>query len=96
MSVDKATVVRIAHLARIRVAEGDLDRLAGELNTILGFVEQLNEVNTDGVEPMASGVAGMALRRREDRVTDGDCRDKVLANAPAARDGYFVVPKVIE
>ena len=96
MSVDKATVVRIAHLARIRVPEGELDRLAGELNTILGFVAQLDEVDTDGVEPMASGVEGMALRRREDAVTDGDCRDKVLANAPEARDGYFVVPKVIE
>ena len=96
MSVDNATVVRIARLARIRVAEGELDRLAGELNTILGFVAQLDEVNTDGVEPMASGVEGMRLRRREDKVTDGDCQDKVLANAPAARDGYFVVPKVIE
>lgn len=96
MSVDKATVVRIAHLARIRVPEEDLDRLAGEMNTILGFVEQLNEVNTDGVEPMTSGVEGMGMRRREDKVTDGDCADKVLANAPASRDGYFVVPKVIE
>ena len=96
MSVDKATVVRIAHLARIRVPEGELDRLAGELNTILGFVAQLDEVNTDGVAPMTSGVEGMGLRQREDRVTDGACQDKVLANAPASRDGYFVVPKVIE
>lgn len=96
MSVDKATVVRIAHLARIRVPEEDLDRLAGEMNTILGFVEQLNEVNTDGVEPMTSGVEGMGMRQREDKVTDGDCADNVLANAPVSRDGYFVVPKVIE
>ena len=96
MSVDKATVVRIARLARIRVPESELERLAGELDNILGWVEQLNEVPTDGVEPMSSAVEGMGLRRREDKVTDGGCPDRVLANAPAARDGYFVVPKVIE
>jgi aspartyl-tRNA(Asn)/glutamyl-tRNA(Gln) amidotransferase subunit C len=96
MSVDKSTVVRIAKLARIRVPEGELDGLADELNNILGWVEQLNEVDTDGVAAMASGVEGMELRWRKDEVTDGDCRDKVLANAPESRDGFFVVPKVIE
>jgi aspartyl-tRNA(Asn)/glutamyl-tRNA(Gln) amidotransferase subunit C len=96
MSVDKSTVVRIAKLARIRVPEAELDGLADELNNILGWVEQLNEVDTDGVAAMASGVEGMELRWRGDRVTDGDCRDDVLANAPESRDGFFVVPKVIE
>ena len=85
MSVDKATVVRIAHLARIRVPEEDLDRLAGELDNILGWVEQLGEVDTDGVEPMTSAVEGQVMRRREDRVTDGGYPDRVLANAPEAR-----------
>ena len=96
MSVDKSTVVRIAKLARIRVPDEELDGLAEELNNILGWVEQLNEVDTDGVEAMSSGVEGMALRWREDAVTDGNCRDDVVANAPESRDGFFVVPKVIE
>ena len=95
MSVDKSTVLRIAELARLRVPEAELDRLAGDLDKILHWIEQLNEIDTEGVAPMSS-VAEMSLRRREDRVTDGDCRDKVLANAPNSRDGFFVVPKVIE
>ena len=96
MSVDKSTVVRIAQLARIRVPEADLDGLAEELSHILGWVEQLDEVDTEGVVPMASVTEGMSLRQRKDVVTDGDCRDAVLSNAPEERDGFFVVPKVIE
>ena len=96
MSVDKSTVVHIAQLARIRVPEGDLDGLAEELNNIIGWVEQLDEVDTEGVAPMASAAEGQGLRWRKDEVTDGDCRDKVLDNAPEPRDGFFVVPKVIE
>jgi aspartyl-tRNA(Asn)/glutamyl-tRNA(Gln) amidotransferase subunit C len=96
MSVDKSTVVRIAQLARIRVPEEELEGLAEELSNILGWVEQLDEVDTEGVAPMTSVTEGMVLRAREDEITDGDCRDKVLSNAPAARDGFFVVPKVIE
>ncbi|MBT5050032.1 MAG: Asp-tRNA(Asn)/Glu-tRNA(Gln) amidotransferase subunit GatC [Rhodospirillaceae bacterium] len=96
MSVDKSTVVRIAQLARIRVPEADLDGLAEELSNILGWVEQLDEVDTEGVEPMASATEGMGLRQRRDEVTDGNCRDDVLSNAPEERDGFFVVPKVIE
>jgi aspartyl-tRNA(Asn)/glutamyl-tRNA(Gln) amidotransferase subunit C len=95
MAVDRSTVARIAALARIRVAESELDRLAGELNNIIGWVEQLDQVNTEGVEPMAS-VVDVKLRRREDKVTDGGIADKILANAPEAVDGFFVVPKVIE
>ncbi len=95
MSVDKSTVVRIAELARLHVPEDELDKLAGELDKILHWIEQLAEIDTEGVAPMTS-VAAMTLPRREDQVTDGDCRDKVLANAPRERDGFFVVPKVIE
>lgn len=96
MSVDKSTVVRIAQLARIRVPEEELDGLAAELSNILGWVEQLNEVDTDGVAPMSSVIEGMELRARADEVTDGGCRDAVLSNAPETKDGFFVVPKVIE
>jgi len=96
MSVDKSTVVRIAQLARIRVPEEELEGLATELSNILGWVEQLNEVDTDGVAPMTSVTEGMELRARKDEITDGDCRDSVLSNAPQTRDGFFVVPKVIE
>ena len=96
MSVDKSTVVRISQLARIRVPEEDLDGLAEELSNILGWVEQLDEVDTDGVVPMASATEGMGLRQRMDEVTDGGCRDDVLSNAPEERDGFYVVPKVIE
>ena len=95
MAVDKATVRRIAALARIQVPEEDLDKLAGELSNILGWVEQLGEVDTAGVEPMTS-VVPMKLRRRADEVTDGDIRDDVLANAPERREGFFTVPKVVE
>ena len=95
MAVDRDTVGRVASLARIRVPEAELDQLAGELNNILGWIEQLSEVNTAGVAPMAS-VADMTLRRRPDAVTDGDIRDKILANAPQTENGYFVVPKVVE
>lgn len=95
MSLDKATVARIAHLARIKVPEDEQDHLAGELSRILDFVEQLAEVDTEGVQPMTSVVA-QKLRRRPDVVTDGDIRDKVLANAPDGAEGFFAVPKVIE
>jgi len=95
MALDTDTVKRIARLARIYVDDGDLPALADELNNILGWVEQLDEVDTDGVEPMTSAVE-MVQRLRTDAVTDGDVRDKVLANAPAEADGFFVVPKVIE
>jgi aspartyl-tRNA(Asn)/glutamyl-tRNA(Gln) amidotransferase subunit C len=95
MAVDRSTVARIAALARIKVEESELDRLAGELNNIIGWVEQLDQVDTEGVAPMAS-VVDVKLRRREDKVTDGGIADKVLANAPESADGFFVVPKVIE
>ncbi len=95
MAVDRATVRRIAALARIKVPDGELDKLADELSNILGWVEQLGEVDTEGVEPMTS-VVPMTLRRREDVVTDGGIRDDILANAPERRDGFFAVPKVIE
>jgi aspartyl-tRNA(Asn)/glutamyl-tRNA(Gln) amidotransferase subunit C len=95
MSVDLATVKRVAHLARIAVPEADLPKLQGELNAMLGFVEQLNEVNVEGVEPMTS-VTPMAIKQREDMVTDGEIAAKVVANAPASEDNYFIVPKVIE
>ncbi|MEE8283494.1 MAG: Asp-tRNA(Asn)/Glu-tRNA(Gln) amidotransferase subunit GatC [Alphaproteobacteria bacterium] len=95
MSLDKATVAHIAALARIRVAEEDLDGLAQELSNILGWIEQLNAVDTSGVPPM-SRAADQKLRWREDKVTDGSIPEKVLANAPAAKDGFFTVPKVIE
>ncbi len=95
MSLDKATVARIARLARVSLPEKDLAPLAEELSGILTWIEQLGEVNTDGVAPMTS-VVGHALHHREDQVTDGNCRNDVLANAPESTDGYFVVPKVVE
>ena len=95
MSVDKDTVRRVANLARIEVAEDKLEPLANELSAILAFAEQLTEVDVDGVEPMTS-VTPMALKRRKDEVTDGDIQDKILANAPDAREGFFAVPKVVE
>ncbi len=95
MLLDKATVAHIAKLARIEVSEADLEALSSELSGILKWIEQLSEVDTDGVEPMTSAVQ-MTLRRRVDEVTDGDCRDKVLANVPVDADGFFAVPKVIE
>lgn len=95
MSIDKDTARRVAHLARIEVSENDLDALASALSNILGFMEQLNEVDVDGVEPMTS-VTPMALKQRADVVTDGGYADKILANAPDAREGFFAVPKVVE
>ena len=95
MSVDAATVRRIAHLARIAVADNEIEHLRGEINNMLAFVEQLNEVNVDGVEPTAS-VEDMKLKMREDVVTDGNYAACVLANAPASDDGFFQVPKVVE
>ena len=95
MSIDIDTARRVAHLARIAVKEEDLPALAGELSNILTFMEQLNEVDVDGVEPMTS-VTPMRLKRREDVVTDGGYPEKILSNAPDAREGFFAVPKVVE
>jgi aspartyl-tRNA(Asn)/glutamyl-tRNA(Gln) amidotransferase subunit C len=95
MSVDKETVKRVARLARIAVSDGEADKLTGDLNTILGFVEQLNEVDVTGVEPMTAVVA-MKMKMREDVVTDGEMAGKVLANAPGGDERFFVVPKVVE
>ena len=95
MSVDSATVRRIAHLARIAVADGEVEHLKGELNAMLAFVEQLNEVNVEGVEPMTS-VTPREMKKREDVVTDGGIADDIVKNAPATQDHYFVVPKVVE
>ena len=95
MSIDRETARRVAHLARIEVAEAELAPLAAELSSILGWMEQLREVDVDGVEPMTS-VTPMRLRWRDDVVTDGGERARVLANAPDARDGFFTVPKVVE
>lgn len=95
MPVDKDTVVKVATLARIKVPDGDLDQLAAELNNILGWIEQLDEVATDGVAPMAS-VVDMKARWRADAVTDGAIPEKVLANAPERHDDFFAVPKVVE
>ena len=95
MSVSPEQVRHIASLARIAMSDEELERLVPELNNILGWVEQLGEVNTDGVEPLAT-VVDQKLRLRDDAVTDGDIRDDVLANAPDAQHGFFAVPKVIE
>ncbi len=95
MAVDTETVRRVARLARIAVGEVELAPLAGELSGILGWIEQLNEVDVEGVEPMTS-VTPMRLRRRPDEVTDGNRRDDVLLNAPDARAGFYTVPKVVE
>ncbi|MFU1477490.1 Asp-tRNA(Asn)/Glu-tRNA(Gln) amidotransferase subunit GatC [Roseovarius sp. C7] len=95
MSIDTETAAKVAKLARIRVEEDALPALAQEFNTILGFIEQLNEVDVDGIEPMTS-VTPMRLPRRADEVTDGDQQPKVLSNAPDAREGFFAVPKVVE
>jgi len=95
MSVDQETVRRIARLARIAIRDEDVPHLQGELNAILAFVEQLNEVPVDGVEPMTS-VTPMRMKKREDRVTDGGYPDKIVANAPATEDNFFLVPKVVE
>ena len=95
MSVDAATVKRIGRLARIRVEENDVEKYQSEINAILGFVEQLSEVDVAGVEPMTS-VTPMQLRRREDKVTDGGYPERIVKNAPLSEDNFFMVPKVIE
>ncbi len=95
MSIDIETAAKVAKLARIKVEDDALPALAQEFNDILGFIEQLNEVDVDGVEPMVS-VTPMRLKRRVDGVTDGDQQEKVLKNAPDAREGFFAVPKVVE
>ena len=95
MSVDAATVKRIGRLARIRIEESEVATYQSELNTILGFVEQLSEVDVTGVEPMTS-VTPMSLRRREDKVTDGGYPERIVANAPLSQDNFFMVPKVVE
>ena len=95
MSVDATTVRRIAHLARIAVGEDEVAPLQGELNAILAFVEQLGAVDITGIEPMTS-VAPMAMKKREDVVTDGAKADAIVANAPETEDHYFLVPKVVE
>ena len=95
MSIDTKTAGRVAKLARIKVEEADLPALAKEFTNILGFIEQLNEVDVEGVEPMTS-VTPQRLYRRDDAVTDGDQQAAVLANAPDAREGFFAVPMVVE
>jgi aspartyl-tRNA(Asn)/glutamyl-tRNA(Gln) amidotransferase subunit C len=95
MSVDAVTVRRIAHLARIAVAEDEIEHLQGELNAILAFVEQLSEVDVAGIEPMTS-VTPMEMKKRADVVTDGGIADDIVRNAPVAEDHFFVVPKVVE
>ena len=95
MSIDIDTARKVAHLARIRVAETVLPKLADQLSGILTFMEQLNEVDVEGIEPMTS-VTPMRLKRRVDEVTDGGYQEKILKNAPDAREGFFAVPKVVE
>jgi aspartyl-tRNA(Asn)/glutamyl-tRNA(Gln) amidotransferase subunit C len=95
MAVDAATVKKIGRLARIRVNDDEVEKYRGELNAILGFVAQLDEVEVSGVEPMTS-VTPMQLRRRDDQVTDGGYPEKIVANAPLSEDNFFMVPKVVE
>jgi len=95
MSVDQATVRRIARLARIRISDNEVPKLEGELNRILDWIELLNEVDTANVEPMTS-VVSMQMRTREDEVTDGGYPDRVTANAPQSDDNFYMVPKVVE
>ena len=95
MAVDADTVRRIAHLARIAVAEDEINDLKGELNAMLAFVEQLSEVNVEGVEPMTS-VTPMAMKKRADVVTDGGMAEAIVKNAPVSEDNFFLVPKVVE
>jgi len=95
MSITKDIVLKVANLNRLAVTEQEAEKLVPELGKIMGFIEQLGEVNTDGIEPLAN-VVDIPLRLRKDEVTDGDCQAAVLANAPEAMQGYFVVPKVVE
>ena len=96
MSIDREMVKRLGILSRMRVPEENMDEMIGELNKILVWVDQLKDVDTDNVTPMNSVVEEMALREREDVITDGGIRDQILANAPEEMDGYFLVPKVVE
>lgn len=95
MSVDAKTVSRVAHLARIALPVGEVARMQGEINAMLGFVEQLNEVDVEGVEPMTS-VMPMVMKKRADFVTDGGIAAQIVQNAPQSEDDYFMVPKVVE
>ncbi len=95
MSVDLSTVKRVARLARIKVDDEQAEKMTGELNAILGFVEQLDEVNIEGVEPMTS-VVETSMKKRADGQTDGGYADKVVSNAPVSEDNFFMVPKVVE
>ena len=95
MTITQEQVAKVAKLARIKITEAEQQKFAGELTGIMNWIEQLSEVDTDGVEPMTS-VVDTKLYRREDKITDGDRRDDVLANAPEAQEGFFVVPKVVE
>ena len=95
MPVDEATVKRVARLARLKVNDADCPRLAGELNSILGWIEQLNEVDVSSVEPLTS-VVTMKMKMRQDEVTDGHYPQKITGNAPAEEDSFFMVPKVVE
>jgi aspartyl-tRNA(Asn)/glutamyl-tRNA(Gln) amidotransferase subunit C len=95
MSVDAATVRRIAHLARIAVAEDEIDHLKGDLNAILAWVEQLDEVKVEGIDPMTS-VTPMAMKKRADVVTDGGIAEDIVKNAPASEENFFLVPKIVE
>ena len=95
MAVDAATVKKIGRLARIRIEDSEVGKYQDELNAILGFVEQLDEVDVSGVEPMTS-VTPMTLRRRDDAITDGGYADRIVANAPLSEDNFFMVPKVVE
>ena len=95
MTIDKATVTKIARLARLRIEEADQDRYAQKLNGTMQWIEQLQAVNTDGVEPLAS-VTDITLPLREDKVTDGNIQNQILANAPEATSGFFAVPKIVE
>ncbi len=96
MSIDKDAVKRLANLSRLRIPEENLDEMVAEITKIIGWVEQLQDVDTDGVLPMNSVVEDMKLPEREDVINDGNIRDQVLANAPEQMDGYFLVPKVVE
>lgn len=96
MSIDREMVKRLGILSRLRIPEENMDEMVGELTKILGWVDQLKDVNTAGVLPMNSVVEDMKLRERDDVITDGNIRDEILANAPESMDGYFLVPKVVE
>lgn len=93
--MDKQDVAKVARLARIEITDGEAEKLVPQLNNIIGWIEQLAEVDTDNVEPLAN-VVNINLALREDKITDGDCKDAVLANAPETTQGFFVVPKVVE